>query len=74
MEQVILITGASSGFGELTAKVLAKSCHIVYASMRDTAGESAAKVQEYASFATENKLDLLTTELDVSKQESVDKR
>ena len=73
MKQIVLITGASSGFGELTAKALAKSGHTVYASMRDVAGESAAKVQEYAKLAKDSKVDLLTIELDVSKQDSVDK-
>ena len=39
MKQVILITGASSGFGELAAKALAQAGYTVYASMRDTAGK-----------------------------------
>ena len=72
MKQVILITGASSGFGELAAKALAKSGHIVYATMRDTAGKSAAKVRELAAYAADNQVDLLTVELDVTKQESAD--
>ena len=72
MKQVILITGASSGFGELAAKALAKAGHIVYASMRDTAGESAGKVRDFADYAKQNKVDLLTTELDVSSQLSAD--
>ena len=42
MKQVIVITGASSGFGELTAHELAMAGHIVYASMRETKGRSAA--------------------------------
>ena len=73
MRQVILITGASSGFGELAAKALARSGHIVYATMRDVAGKGAKKVQELAAYAAENKCDLLTTELDVTSQESADK-
>ena len=73
MKQVILITGASSGFGELAAKALAIAGHIVYASMRDTAGKSAAKVSELAAYAKANNVDLLTVELDVSSQDSVNK-
>ena len=73
MREVILITGASSGFGELAAKALARSGHIVYASMRDTAGKSAEKVRELAAYSAEHHCDLLTTELDVSSQESADK-
>jgi NAD(P)-dependent dehydrogenase (short-subunit alcohol dehydrogenase family) len=38
MTQVIVITGASSGFGRLAAHALAKSGHTVYAGMRDIAG------------------------------------
>ena len=73
MRQVVMITGASSGFGELAAKALAQSGHTVYATMRDTAGKGAEKVRELAAYAMENNCDLLATELDVSSQESVDK-
>ena len=38
MTQIIVITGASSGFGALGAQALAKSGHTVCAGMRDTAG------------------------------------
>jgi NAD(P)-dependent dehydrogenase (short-subunit alcohol dehydrogenase family) len=72
MKQVILITGASSGFGELGAKALAQAGHTVYASMRDIAGKNRPKVSELAVFAKENKVDLLTVELDVGSQESAD--
>ena len=45
MRQIIVITGASSGFGALTAHALAKSGHTVYAGMRDTAGRNAPRRQ-----------------------------
>jgi len=45
MKKVIVITGASSGFGALTARALAKAGHIVYASMRETKGRNAPQVK-----------------------------
>ena len=73
MKQVILITGASSGFGELAAKALAKAGHIVYASMRGTTGKNAPHVSALADFAKANQVELLTVELDVSSQDSAQK-
>jgi NAD(P)-dependent dehydrogenase (short-subunit alcohol dehydrogenase family) len=72
MKQVIVITGASSGFGALTARALAKAGHIVYASMRDTTGRNAFQVEAAAKFAKENNVDLRTMELDVASQASAD--
>jgi NAD(P)-dependent dehydrogenase (short-subunit alcohol dehydrogenase family) len=72
MKQVIVITGASSGFGALTARSLALAGHTVYASMRETKGRNAAQVKEVEQYATEHKVDLRTIELDVASQESCD--
>ena len=41
MNNVVLITGASSGFGALTARALARAGHMVYAGMRQTTGRNA---------------------------------
>ena len=71
MKSVIVITGASSGFGTLAARALAKAGHTVYASMRDTAGRNAGQVDEAKLFSSENNVDLRTIELDVLSQESV---
>ena len=72
MNKVILITGASSGFGRLTAEALAKAGHTVYASMRETAGGNAPEVAKIAAFSKKNGVDLRTVELDVLSQDSVD--
>jgi NAD(P)-dependent dehydrogenase (short-subunit alcohol dehydrogenase family) len=71
MKSVIVITGASSGFGALAARALAKAGHTVYASMRDTTGHNAAQVDEAKRFSSENNVDLRTIELDVLSEESV---
>jgi NAD(P)-dependent dehydrogenase (short-subunit alcohol dehydrogenase family) len=71
MADVILITGASSGFGNLTARALAKAGHTVYASMRGTSGKNADKVADAAAFAREERADLRTIELDVASEASV---
>jgi NAD(P)-dependent dehydrogenase (short-subunit alcohol dehydrogenase family) len=72
MKQVIVITGASSGFGRLSANALAKAGHTVYASMRDTAGRNAPQVADVERYARDNKVDLRAIELDVNSQSSVD--
>jgi len=70
MKQVIVITGASSGFGALTARALADAGHTVYASMRETAGRNAAEVAEVEKYAKDNNVDLRAIELDVGSQAS----
>ncbi|HEU0039801.1 MAG TPA: SDR family oxidoreductase [Verrucomicrobiae bacterium] len=72
MKKIIIITGASSGFGALTARALAKADHTVYASMRETGGRNAPQVEEAKKFAKDNHVDLRAIELDVSSQESCD--
>ena len=72
MKQVIIITGASSGFGRLSANALAKAGHTVYASMRGTTGRNAAQVADVEKFARDNGVDLRAIELDVGALESVD--
>jgi NAD(P)-dependent dehydrogenase (short-subunit alcohol dehydrogenase family) len=72
MKQVIVITGASSGFGRLSANALAKAGHTVYASMRDTKGRNAAQVVDVEKFAKDNNVDLRAIELDVGSQSSAD--
>lgn len=70
MSKTILISGASSGFGALTARALADAGHTVYAGMRDVAGRNVAAAAEAKQYSTEHNVDLRTVELDVSKDES----
>src|ERR1700716_263567 len=72
MKQVIVVTGASSGFGRLSANALAKAGHIVYASMRGTTDRNAAQVVDVQKFAKDNCVDLRAIELDVGSQQSAD--
>ena len=64
MKQVIVVTGASSGFGALAARALVDAGHIVYASMRETAGRNAAQVKAVEEYATAHKVDLRAIELE----------
>jgi NADP-dependent 3-hydroxy acid dehydrogenase YdfG len=45
MQKIVVITGASSGFGALSARALAKAGHCVYASMRETFDFLATKMR-----------------------------
>jgi NAD(P)-dependent dehydrogenase (short-subunit alcohol dehydrogenase family) len=73
MKKIILVTGASSGFGRLTSEALARAGHIVYASMRDTEGRNAPEVKNIDTFSRFNGADLRALELDVQSQPSVDR-
>jgi NAD(P)-dependent dehydrogenase (short-subunit alcohol dehydrogenase family) len=72
MSNIIVITGASSGFGALTARALAQAGNTVYAGMRETAGRNAPQVQAAVDFAAANGVDLRAIEMDVNSQDSVD--
>ena len=66
MSKTILITGASSGFGRDTAETLFRAGHTVYASMRGTLGKNREAAEAL------RKLGLMTVELDVSDDASVE--
>ena len=71
MKNVIVITGASSGFGALSARALARAGHTVYATMRQTTGRNAPAVKAAAEFAAAHGVDLRALELDVASEESI---
>lgn len=72
MSSVILITGAGSGIGKLSAEALARAGHIVYATMRDVNGRNAARAQAVRDWAVAQGVQLYPLELDVLSQDSAD--
>jgi NAD(P)-dependent dehydrogenase (short-subunit alcohol dehydrogenase family) len=72
MNKTIVISGASSGFGALSARALADAGHTVYAGMRDSTGRNAAQVAAAKQYATQHDVDLRSVELDIASQDSAD--
>jgi NAD(P)-dependent dehydrogenase (short-subunit alcohol dehydrogenase family) len=69
---VALVTGASSGFGRLTAQSLARAGHTVVAGMRATSGRNAPAAAELDQLAADEKLAVSAVDLDVQSQPSAD--
>jgi NAD(P)-dependent dehydrogenase (short-subunit alcohol dehydrogenase family) len=67
---VILVTGAATGIGNVTARALAADGHTVYASMRDPGGRNATHAADLLATARRDGANLRVTELDVQSQES----
>lgn len=72
MSSVILVTGAGSGIGRLSAEALARAGHIVYASMRGIDGRNSDRALEMRTAAKRDGYDLRPLELDVLSQSSAD--
>ena len=71
MSQVYLITGASTGFGALAARALAREGHIIYAGMYSHGGSTKDYEDEIASFNKANNTDIRPIALDLLSQDSV---
>jgi NAD(P)-dependent dehydrogenase (short-subunit alcohol dehydrogenase family) len=67
---IVLITGAATGIGNLTAHALARAGHTVYASMRDLKGRNASRAGQLLAEGRDEGVDLRVVELDVTSQES----
>lgn len=67
----IVITGASSGFGAMTARALADAGHSVWAGMRDIAGRNSTAASDATDYAASHAVQLLPIEMDVSDEVSV---
>lgn len=72
MSNIIVITGASSGFGALTARALADTGNTVYAGMRETTGRNSPQAQAAVDYSKQHGVDLRAVEMDVNSQDSVD--
>ena len=71
MTQVCVVTGASSGFGELAARALAKAGHVVYAGIYAPDGNIKPFEDTARAFAKEHSVDLRSVELNVLLESSI---
>jgi NAD(P)-dependent dehydrogenase (short-subunit alcohol dehydrogenase family) len=71
MARVVLITGASTGFGREGAEQLARRGHHVFATMRESRGRNATHRQAIEALAAREGLRLEVLDLDVADDASV---
>ena len=67
----ILITGASSGFGELTARTLLQKGHSVAATMRQSGSRNAEAAKRLRNVAAETPGTLYIFDLDITSEPGV---
>ena len=72
-KQVVLITGASTGFGRLFTETLARRGHTVFATMRDPGGRNAGNAAEIRGLAKKESLPIHVLEMDVTDDASVER-
>jgi NAD(P)-dependent dehydrogenase (short-subunit alcohol dehydrogenase family) len=70
--KIIVVTGASSGFGAMTVRALADAGHVVYAGMRGIRARNEAAAADAERYAAEHGVALRPVEMDVSDQAGVD--
>ncbi len=72
MSTVVLITGASTGFGRAAAETLARRGYTVFAAMRNCSGTNSSHCAALQSLASREQLTLHTLDLDVTLDDSVE--
>lgn len=72
-KQVVLVTGASTGFGRLFTETLARKGHTVFATMRDPGGRNAKNASEIRALAEKESLPIHVLEMDVTNDASVER-
>jgi NAD(P)-dependent dehydrogenase (short-subunit alcohol dehydrogenase family) len=72
-ESVVLITGCSSGIGQVTAESLARKNYRVFATVRGMLARNADKARELQALAERESLPLRVLELDLTDDGSVDR-
>jgi len=70
--RVVLVTGATSGFGRLMVETLARRGHCVFAGLRDITGRNMQASADLTALASREAIDLQVVELDVTDQSSVE--
>jgi len=72
-KKIVLVTGASTGFGRDTAETLARAGHSVFASMRDTEGKNRVNAVALRGLASTENLAITPLDLDVTNEASVER-
>jgi NAD(P)-dependent dehydrogenase (short-subunit alcohol dehydrogenase family) len=72
MSKTVIVTGASSGFGAMSARELADAGHTVYAGMRDIDGRNTQPAADARSYKARNGGEIRPIEMDMSDQDAVD--